>query len=156
MCKFLQLFQKAKVYLLLQWRLLASIAVAHDVIYIVLQVENSVVGAPCGVMDHMASTRGEANKLLAMVCKCIRFLKDAVPTRTNVPEYQKLTSHVHEIVGRINGRFGTLTVVPIHHLVGEIKDKTNQELGNLDSRIRYARREHGHTHGRVEDIERTL
>ncbi|PWA45947.1 hypothetical protein CTI12_AA407220 [Artemisia annua] len=40
--------------------------------------------------------------------------------------------------------------------VGEIKDKTNQELGNLDSRIRYARREHGHTHGRVEDIERTL
>ncbi|PWA85019.1 hypothetical protein CTI12_AA153780 [Artemisia annua] len=40
--------------------------------------------------------------------------------------------------------------------VGEIKDNTNQELGNLDSRIRYARREHGHTHGRVEDIERTL
>ncbi|PWA40506.1 hypothetical protein CTI12_AA556290 [Artemisia annua] len=40
--------------------------------------------------------------------------------------------------------------------VGEIKDKTNQELGNLDSRIRYARKEHGHTHGRVEDIERTL
>ncbi|PWA46113.1 trehalose-6-phosphate synthase [Artemisia annua] len=62
-------------------------------------------------MDHMASARGEANKLLAMVCK------DAVPTRTNVPEYQKLTSHVHEIVGRINGRFGTLTVVPIHHLL---------------------------------------
>lgn len=30
---------------------------------------------------------------------------------------QKLTSQVHEIVGRINGRFGTLTAVPIHHLV---------------------------------------
>ncbi|KAL9383461.1 hypothetical protein Peur_023784 [Populus x canadensis] len=29
---------------------------------------------------------------------------------------QKLTSQVHEIVGRINGRFGTLTAVPIHHL----------------------------------------
>ncbi|CAA6673002.1 unnamed protein product [Spirodela intermedia] len=27
-----------------------------------------------------------------------------------------LTSQVHEIVGRINGRFGTLTAVPIHHL----------------------------------------
>ncbi|GJZ15509.1 alpha,alpha-trehalose-phosphate synthase [UDP-forming] 1-like protein [Tanacetum coccineum] len=40
----------------------------------------------------------------------------AVPTRTDVPEYQKLTSQVHEIVGRINGRFGTLTTVPIHHL----------------------------------------
>jgi len=30
---------------------------------------------------------------------------------------QKLASQVHEIVGRINGRFGTLTAVPIHHLV---------------------------------------
>ncbi|GFY88667.1 trehalose-6-phosphate synthase [Actinidia rufa] len=29
---------------------------------------------------------------------------------------QKLTCQVHEIVGRINGRFGTLTTVPIHHL----------------------------------------
>ncbi|XAR68195.1 Alpha,alpha-trehalose-phosphate synthase (UDP-forming) [Bertholletia excelsa] len=43
-------------------------------------------------------------------------LQIAVPTRTDVPEYQKLTSQVHEIVGRINGRFGTLNTVPIHHL----------------------------------------
>ncbi|KAJ8430792.1 hypothetical protein Cgig2_003234 [Carnegiea gigantea] len=43
-------------------------------------------------------------------------LQIAVPTRTDVPEYQKLTSQVHEIVGRINGRFGTLIKVPIHHL----------------------------------------
>uniref|UniRef100_A0A9I9CFE7 alpha,alpha-trehalose-phosphate synthase (UDP-forming) n=1 Tax=Cucumis melo TaxID=3656 RepID=A0A9I9CFE7_CUCME len=57
-------------------------------------------------------------------------LQIAVPTRTDVPERngafkdlvffdvtdQKLTSQVHEIVGRINGRFGTLSAVPIHHL----------------------------------------
>ncbi|XP_020581584.1 alpha,alpha-trehalose-phosphate synthase [UDP-forming] 1 [Phalaenopsis equestris] len=43
-------------------------------------------------------------------------LQIAVPTRTDVPEYQKLSCQVHEIVGRINGRFGTLTAVPIHHL----------------------------------------
>ncbi|XP_050368921.1 alpha,alpha-trehalose-phosphate synthase [UDP-forming] 1-like [Argentina anserina] len=43
-------------------------------------------------------------------------LQIAVPSRTDVPEYQKLTSQVHEIVGRINGRFGSLTSVPIHHL----------------------------------------
>ncbi|PWA94614.1 hypothetical protein CTI12_AA058670 [Artemisia annua] len=48
------------------------------------------------------------------------------------------------------------TMIELGMTVGEIKDKTNQELGNLDLRIRYARREHGHTHGRVEDIERTL
>ncbi|XP_050140539.1 uncharacterized protein LOC126616504 isoform X1 [Malus sylvestris] len=55
-----------------------------------------------------------------------------VPTRTDVPECmpppedalssgfctlnQKLTSQVHEIVGRINGRFGTLTAVAMRHL----------------------------------------
>ncbi|EFJ46005.1 hypothetical protein VOLCADRAFT_63119, partial [Volvox carteri f. nagariensis] len=40
----------------------------------------------------------------------------AVPSRTDVPEYQKLRSMVHEIVGRINGQYGTLTYVPIFHL----------------------------------------
>ncbi|KAJ1273919.1 hypothetical protein BS78_05G022200 [Paspalum vaginatum] len=30
-------------------------------------VESHVVGAPCGVMDQMTTTHGEANKLLAMV-----------------------------------------------------------------------------------------
>ena len=65
----------------------------------------------------------------------------AVPTRTNVREYKRLanqardtpaphrfaaahrvafrrpsTPQVHEIVGRINGRFGSLAAVPIHHL----------------------------------------
>ena len=39
-----------------------------------------------------------------------------MPSRTDVPEYQKLRSMVHEIVGRINGQFGTLTYVPIYHL----------------------------------------
>lgn len=37
------------------------------------QVENLVVGAPCGVMDQMASACGEANKLLAMVCQVCGF-----------------------------------------------------------------------------------
>ncbi|KAL7596638.1 hypothetical protein Lser_V15G30034 [Lactuca serriola] len=43
-------------------------------------------------------------------------LQIAIPPRTDISEYQKLTSQVHEIVGRINGRFGTLTTVPIHYL----------------------------------------
>ncbi|KAL3849370.1 hypothetical protein ACJIZ3_011252 [Penstemon smallii] len=44
-------------------------------------------------------------------------LQIAVPTRTDVPEYQNLTSQVHEIVGRINGRFETLHAVLIHNLI---------------------------------------
>lgn len=35
------------------------------------KVENYVVGAPCGVMDQMASACGEANKLLAMICQVL-------------------------------------------------------------------------------------
>ncbi|XP_044470698.1 alpha,alpha-trehalose-phosphate synthase [UDP-forming] 1-like [Mangifera indica] len=57
-------------------------------------------------------------------------LQTAVPTRTDVPEYQKLTKQVHEIVGQINGRFGTLTTVPIQHLVEfpENHSSTNLQL----------------------------
>lgn len=33
------------------------------------QVENLVVGAPCGVMDQMAAACGEANHLLSLICQ---------------------------------------------------------------------------------------
>ncbi len=33
------------------------------------QVENLVVGAPCGVMDQMTSVLGEQHKLLALLCQ---------------------------------------------------------------------------------------
>ncbi|KAL3691596.1 hypothetical protein R1sor_005247 [Riccia sorocarpa] len=76
-------------------------------------------------VDRLDMIKGIPQKLLAFE----KFLEEnidwrdkvilvqiAVPTRTDVYEYQRLTSQVHEIVGRINGRFGTLTTVPIHHL----------------------------------------
>jgi galactokinase len=33
------------------------------------QVENLIVGAPCGVMDQMTAACGEANQLLSMICQ---------------------------------------------------------------------------------------
>ncbi|KAJ7551871.1 hypothetical protein O6H91_06G033100 [Diphasiastrum complanatum] len=76
-------------------------------------------------VDRLDMIKGIPQKLLAFE----KFLEEspewqdkvllvqiAVPTRTDVHEYQRLTSQVHEIVGRINGRFGTLGTVPIHHL----------------------------------------
>lgn len=33
------------------------------------KVENLIVGAPCGVMDQMTSARGEANRLMSMLCQ---------------------------------------------------------------------------------------
>ncbi|KAL0905546.1 hypothetical protein M5K25_023976 [Dendrobium thyrsiflorum] len=76
-------------------------------------------------VDRLDMIKGIPQKILAFEkfleenpvwCDKVILLQIAVPTRTDVPEYQKLTSQVHEIVGRINGRFGTLTAVPIHHL----------------------------------------
>lgn len=76
-------------------------------------------------VDRLDMIKGIPQKLLAFE----KFLEEhpewrdrvllvqiAVPSRTDVPEYQRLRSMVHEIVGRINGRYGTLTHVPIYHL----------------------------------------
>ncbi|KAF2560010.1 hypothetical protein F2Q68_00016964 [Brassica cretica] len=38
-------------------------------LYSAKKAENHIVGAPCGVMDQMTSSCGEANKLLAMICQ---------------------------------------------------------------------------------------
>jgi trehalose 6-phosphate synthase/phosphatase len=46
----------------------------------------------------------------------IRFVQIAVPSRTQVAEYGTFTSEVNELVGRINGNFGTPSWVPIHYL----------------------------------------
>ena len=46
----------------------------------------------------------------------IVLLQIAVPSRSEVPGYQKLRNNVHKLVGRINGEFGTLDNVPIHYL----------------------------------------
>ncbi|OBA20209.1 alpha,alpha-trehalose-phosphate synthase [Metschnikowia bicuspidata var. bicuspidata NRRL YB-4993] len=40
----------------------------------------------------------------------------AVPSRGDVEEYQSLRANVNELVGRINGKFGTVEFVPIHYL----------------------------------------
>ena len=40
----------------------------------------------------------------------------AVPSRGDVEEYQYLRSVVNELVGRINGQFGTAEFVPIHFI----------------------------------------
>lgn len=40
----------------------------------------------------------------------------AVPSREDVEEYQNLRAVVNELVGRINGKFGTVEFMPIHFL----------------------------------------
>ncbi|PKK77860.1 hypothetical protein RhiirC2_731063 [Rhizophagus irregularis] len=40
----------------------------------------------------------------------------AVPSRQDVEEYQNLRANVNELVGRINGKFGTVEFMPIHFM----------------------------------------
>ncbi|KAI9651714.1 MAG: Trehalose-6-P synthase/phosphatase complex synthase subunit, partial [Trizodia sp. TS-e1964] len=40
----------------------------------------------------------------------------AIPSRQDVEEYQNLRAVVNELVGRINGRFGTVEFMPIHFM----------------------------------------
>lgn len=39
-----------------------------------------------------------------------------MPSRTEVPEYQRLAERVNELVGRINGTFGNLEYAPVHYI----------------------------------------
>ncbi|KAL8087902.1 hypothetical protein AgCh_037880 [Apium graveolens] len=76
-------------------------------------------------VDRLDLVKGILQKILAFE----KFLEDnkdlrdkvvllqiAVPRTTDIPEYQKLASKVHKLVGRINGRFGTVSKVPLIHL----------------------------------------
>ena len=76
-------------------------------------------------MDRVDYIKGIPQKLLAVESLLeahpeyvgrVVLLQIAVPTRTDVPEYQKLRATAHRIVGRINGRFGSVGYVPIHYL----------------------------------------
>lgn len=42
--------------------------------------------------------------------------KVGVPSRTEVAEYRDLGSQVNELVGRINGNYGTLEYSPVHYI----------------------------------------
>ena len=50
----------------------------RDMALLCQMVENLVVGAPCGVMDQTAAIRGEAGRLMALLCQPAEF-EGAVP-----------------------------------------------------------------------------
>lgn len=52
----------------------------------------------------------------------------AVPSRVDVEEYQHLISAVNELVGRINGKYGTVEFMPIHFIN---KSVNFEELASL-------------------------
>ena len=51
------------------------------------------------------------------------FLQVAVPSRTDVKEYQELKSEIDQLVGHINGRFSTPAWSPIRYIFGSVNQQ---------------------------------
>lgn len=73
-------------------------------------------------IDRMDYTKGIPNRIRAFEYfldrypeykEKVRLVMLAVPSRSNVPQYQKLKRETDELVGRINGKFATVSWTPI-------------------------------------------
>ncbi len=73
-------------------------------------------------IDRMDYTKGIPNRIKAFEYfldkhpeykENVRLVMLAVPSRSNVPQYQKLKRETDELVGRINGKFATVSWTPI-------------------------------------------
>jgi trehalose 6-phosphate synthase/phosphatase len=76
-------------------------------------------------VDRLDYTKGIPRRLLAFermleregsARDCVRLIQVAVPSRSAVETYKSFRKQLDELVGRINGRFGTAASVPIHYL----------------------------------------
>ena len=52
------------------------------------------------------------------------FIQIAVPSRTDVKEYQDLKEEMDQVIGRINGRFSTANWSPIRYIYGCVSQVT--------------------------------
>lgn len=52
------------------------------------------------------------------------FMQIAVPSRTDVKEYQDLKEEIDQIIGRINGNFSTANWAPIRYIYGCVSQVT--------------------------------
>jgi trehalose 6-phosphate synthase/phosphatase len=84
-------------------------------------------------VDRLDYTKGIPRRLLAIerflernpeLRGQVRYVQVAVPTREKVDTYAAFRREVHELVGRINGRFGTVSGVPIHWLDRSVTPET--------------------------------
>lgn len=53
------------------------------------------------------------------------FIQIAVPSRTDVKEYQDLKEEIDQVIGRINGRFSTANWSPIRYIYGCVSQVRN-------------------------------
>ena len=76
----------------------------------------------CFLIDYIKGVPQKLHALDVFLSKHPEFAEKvvlvqvAVPSRTDVEKYQNLRSNVNELVGSINGKFGTIDFMPIHFI----------------------------------------
>ncbi|MFN7131304.1 MAG: bifunctional alpha,alpha-trehalose-phosphate synthase (UDP-forming)/trehalose-phosphatase, partial [Myxococcales bacterium] len=83
-------------------------------------------------IDRLDYTKGILRRLLAVerllekepwLRGKLRLIQVAVPSRTKVDAYEQFRQQVDELVGRINGAYGTFDSVPIHYLYRSFSER---------------------------------
>ncbi|RKH66832.1 bifunctional alpha,alpha-trehalose-phosphate synthase (UDP-forming)/trehalose-phosphatase [Corallococcus aberystwythensis] len=83
-------------------------------------------------IDRLDYTKGIPRRLLAVqrvlerdpsLRGRLRFIQVAVPSRTQVQAYAEYRETVDELVGRINGLYGTVHSTPVHYLYRSLNEK---------------------------------
>ncbi|MDC0713601.1 bifunctional alpha,alpha-trehalose-phosphate synthase (UDP-forming)/trehalose-phosphatase [Stigmatella sp. ncwal1] len=83
-------------------------------------------------VDRLDYTKGIPRRLLAVqrllerepsLRGRVRFIQVAVPSRTQVEDYAAYREEVDELVGRINGLYGTIHNVPVHYLYRSLNER---------------------------------
>ncbi|MFY2559202.1 bifunctional alpha,alpha-trehalose-phosphate synthase (UDP-forming)/trehalose-phosphatase [Corallococcus terminator] len=83
-------------------------------------------------IDRLDYTKGIPRRLLAVQRVLerepswrgrLRFIQVAVPSRTQVEAYATYREQVNELVGRINGQYGSVQNVPVHYLYRSFNEK---------------------------------
>lgn len=83
-------------------------------------------------VDRLDYTKGILRRLLAFerllerepsVRGTVRLIQVAVPSREEVGAYRSFRRQIDELIGRINGRYGTTEAVPIHYLYRSIPQR---------------------------------
>jgi trehalose 6-phosphate synthase/phosphatase len=83
-------------------------------------------------VDRLDYTKGIPRRLLAVQRLLerepawrgrLRFIQVAVPSRTAVEDYAAYRDKVNELVGRINGLYGSVHSVPVHYLYRSFNEK---------------------------------
>ncbi|MCP3104629.1 bifunctional alpha,alpha-trehalose-phosphate synthase (UDP-forming)/trehalose-phosphatase [Myxococcus sp. K15C18031901] len=83
-------------------------------------------------IDRLDYTKGIPRRLLAVQRLLerepawrgrLRFIQVAVPSRTQVDAYATYREKVNELVGRINGLYGSVQNVPVHYLYRSFNEK---------------------------------